>query len=134
MFKNKIQINQSIVYKKKKNLYYDSVAQITFKDKLRSINLNIDTVSNPCQKNIKLFGDKGTIFWERKIEKNYEKIEIRKSKNLDYKFFKLTRRDDFINQIRSLLFKKKGYNNLSNIKLGSAVEVMNILKKIFKHV
>ena len=96
--------------------------------------MNIDTVSNPCQKNIKLFGDKGTIFWERKIEKNYEKIEIRKSKNLDYKFFKLTRRDDFINQIRSLLSKKKGYNNLSNIKLGSAVEVMNILKKIFKHV
>jgi len=134
LFKNKIQISQSIVYKKKKNLYYDSVAQITFKDKLRSINLNIDTISNPCQKNIKLFGDKGTIFWERKIEKNYEKIEIRKSKNLDYKFFKLTRRDDFINQIRSLLFKKKRYNDLSNIKLRSAVEVMNILKKIFKHV
>ena len=96
--------------------------------------MNIDTVSNPCQKNIKLFGDKGTIFWERKIEINYEKIEIRKSKNLDYKFFKLTRRDDFINQIRSLLYKKKRYNNLSNIKLRSAVEVMNILKKVFQHV
>ena len=34
LFKNKIQISQSIVYKKKKNIYYDSVAQITFKDKL----------------------------------------------------------------------------------------------------
>ena len=115
-------------------MFYDSVTQISFKDKLRSINLNIDTVSNPCKKNIKLFGDKGTIFWERKIEENYEKIEIKKSKNLDYKFFRLTRRDDFINQIKSLLFKKKRYNNISNIKLESAIEVMNTLKKIFKHV
>ena len=133
LFKNKTQICQDIVYKKKGSLYYDSAAQITFKDKLRSINLNIDTITDPCEKNIKLVGDKGTIFWERKIEKNYEKIEMRKSKNSNYKF-KLTRRDDFINEIRCLLFKEKRYGNLSNIKIKSAIEVMSVLKKIFKHV
>jgi predicted dehydrogenase len=134
LFKNKIKIIKNIVYIKKNNSFYDSITQISFKDELRSIDLNIDAISNPCQKNIKIFGNNGTIIWERKIEKNYEKIEIRKGKNLNYKLFKLTRRDDFINQIKSLLFKKKKYNNSSNLKLESAVEVMNILKKIFKHV
>ena len=122
-----------MVYKKRSGLYYDSAAKITFKDKLRSINLNIDTILDPCEKNIKLIGDKGTIFWERRIEKNYEKIEIRKSKNLNYKF-KLTRRDDFINEIRCLLVKEKKHSNLSNINIKSAIEVMSILKKIFKDV
>ena len=133
LFKNKTQVCKDMVYKKRSGLYYDSVAKITFKDKLRSINLNIDTILDPCEKNIKLIGDKGTIFWERRIEKNYEKIEIRKSKNLNYKF-KLTRRDDFINEIRCLLVKEKKHSNLSNINIKSAIEVMSILKKIFKDV
>ena len=132
LFKNKTEIYQNIVYKKKENIYYDSKAQITFKNKLRTINLNIDTMSDPCEKNIKFVGDKGIIFWERKIEKNYEKIEIRKGKNLNYKF-KLTRRDDFINEMRYLLFKEKRHSNLSNIKINSALEVMGVLKKVFKN-
>ena len=81
-----------------------------------------------------LFGDKGKILWERKIEKNYEKVEIRNSKHTKSKLFKLTRRDDFINQIKCLLFKKIRYNDISNINSNSAMQVMDLLRKIFRYV
>jgi len=115
-------------------LYYDSKAQISFSDKFHSINLNINTFSNPCQKNIKLIGDKGTILWERKIEKEYEKIKIKREKKVEYKIFKITRREDFINQIRNLLFERKKNNKISNIKIVSAIDVMKVLNKIFCNV
>jgi len=135
LFKEKkISMNKNIIYKKEKNLFYDSVSKISFNNRLKSLNLNIDTISNPCQKNITVIGENGTIFWERKIEKKYEKIEIKKNKNLTYKFFKLSRCDDFINQIKILLFKKKKYDQISNIKLQSGVEVMKLLQNFFKYV
>ena len=134
LLKNKISIRKNIVYKKKAKLFYDSKTKITLYDNLREINLNIDTISNPCKKNIMLFGDKGKILWERKIEKNYEKVEIRNSKHTKSKLFKLTRRDDFINQIKCLLFKKIRYNNTSNINSNSAIQVMDLLRKIFRYV
>jgi len=132
LFKNETKIHQNITYKKKENIYYDSKAQIIFENNLRTISLNIDTITNPCEKNIKIVGEKGIILWERKIEKNYEKIKIIKNKNLNYKF-KLTRQDDFINEMRLLLFKEEKHSNLSNIKIKSAMEVMDVLKKVFKN-
>ena len=134
LLRNKISIRKNIVYKKNAKIFYDSKTQITLYDNLREINLNIDTISNPCKKNIILFGDKGKILWERKIEKNYEKVEIRNSKNTKSKLFKLTRRDDFINQIKCLLFKKIRYNDISNINSNSAMQVMDLLRKIFRYV
>ena len=104
---------------------------MSFLNKSSSINLNIDTLSNPSQKNIKLTGTKGLIFWERKIEQKYEKIKIKTKNRISCKIFKITRRDDFINQIKNLLFKKKENKKISNIKIESAIDVMNVLNKIF---
>ena len=65
------------------------------------------------------------------IEKNLEKIKIIKN-NTTYYDFKITRPDDFINQMKYLLLNKKNNGKIADIRIESAIEVMSILKKIFK--
>ena len=67
----------------------------------------------------------------RKIEKGYESVRIKKQSINEHKF-DITRPDDFITQMRYLLSEKKSNSNLFNIKIESAIEVMDILKKIHK--
>ena len=131
IFSKKGRLSSKIKYIDKKNIYYDSIAQLSFKEKKSSIDINIDTISNPPLKTIKLIGEKGIITWERRIEKNLEKIKIINNKTIDHDF-KITRPDDFINQMRYLLLSNKNNSKIKDIKIESAIEVMNILKKIFK--
>ncbi len=131
IFSEKFKLSSKIEYINNKNNNYDAIAQLSFKNKNSSIDINIDTISNPPQKNIKLIGEKGIITWERKIEKNLEKIKIIK-KNTTYYDFKITRPDDFINQMKYLLLNNKNNGKIADIRIESAIEVMSILKKIFK--
>ena len=78
----------------------------------------------------KITGSKGKLYWNRKIENGYESVLIKKQSINEYKF-DITRPDDFITQMRYLLSEKKSNSNLLNIKIESAIEVMDILKKIF---
>ena len=123
-------LKSDIRYKKSNKKKYDSEAILSLYNGSRRINLTINTLSDPCKKNIKVIGDKGKMFWDRKIENGYEKVIIKKRSRNEYKF-SVTRPDDFITQMRYLLNEKKRNGNLSNIKIESAIEVMNILNKIF---
>ena len=120
-----------LTYKKLNKKQYDSETIISFYNKLQRLNLTINTLSNPCQKNIKITGSKGKLYWNRKIEKGYESVCIKKQSINEYKF-NITRPDDFITQMRYLLSEKKSNSNLFNIKIESAIEVLDILKKIFR--
>ena len=119
-----------LTYKKLNKKQYDSETIISFYNKLQHLKLTIDTLSNPCQKNIKITGSKGELYWNRKIEKGYESVRIKKQSINEYKF-DITRPDDFITQMRYLLSEKKSNSNLFNIKIESAIEVMDVLKIIF---
>ena len=130
IFKKPLSMTYDLTYKKLNKKQYDSETIISFYNKLQRLNLTINTLSNPCQKNIKITGSKGKLYWNRKIEKGYESVCIKKQSINEYKF-DITRPDDFITQMRYLLSEKKSNSNLFNIKIESAIEVMDILKKIF---
>jgi len=136
LFRKELLVNTTnttynINYKKINNSKYDSKTRVIFRDKCASVILNINTTSNPPQKNIKITGNDGEIFWERKIENGYEDVKINNGVIFKRRF-KITRPDDFITQMKYLLDDTKKNSNLSNIKIESAIEVMDILKEMFK--
>ena len=133
IFKGDGKLTSKIIYESGKETFYDSQINILFKENNISINLNIDTTSDPCEKNICINGDKGSINWERKIEDNYEIVQVNKESTKVHNF-SVTRPEDFINQMEYLLFEKNIDSNISHIRIESALEVMKILRIIFKDV
>tara|TARA_B100000579_G_scaffold420009_1_gene419236 strand:+ start:2372 stop:3397 length:1026 start_codon:yes stop_codon:yes gene_type:complete len=133
--KKNIKMSNKITFKKINNNKYDIKTIIKLKHNNTTIEMDIDSITNPPKKNLIIYGKKGKIYWERNMKKKEEKISIFKEKKVITKKFLISRPFDFINQLKILLINKK--NSITNItKIESAITVMKIMKNIFqkKHV
>jgi len=132
--KNKFELSKNINFKSKKNIFYDYKSTIKLTNDHCKITVNIDTISKNVDKSILITGSKGKILWKRELDKGFEKIEINSNKNKTFAYYKIKRKDDFINEHIILYKMKKNNNMLKNLNLDSSIETMNIIKKLFKNV
>jgi len=129
--KKNTKISNKILFKNVGNYKYDSRAIIELKSKNIVIEVNIDSITNPPEKNLTIYGDKGRIYWERNMKKCQENIILSKNKKNSKKNFSISRPLDFINQLKILLKRNKpSVKNITGIN--SAIEVMEVIKNIFK--
>ena len=122
---------KKIQYENKKNRRFDNLIKLKIKKNNKELNLTITSKNTPTIKKINVFENKiKKLTWDRKLEKEKEIVysNFRLKKN---KVFRITRRQDFINELQIILFKKHQFDSLKYIKFGYAAEVMYLLKKIF---
>ena len=110
---------------------YDKKVQLSCLDGSKTINLFLNTINNPPIKKVKvMLKNKNILFWSRHLDKNVEivnsRIKILKKIN-----FKISRREDFINEFKILLLKKNENKNFKYLKLEYATQVMLLLRKIY---
>jgi len=127
---SKMRIFSQIYYKNIKNSYYDYISNIFFKIKDCLFKININTISNPDIKNIRILGHKGSLLWVRNQSKQQETIKLVIKNKLNKKVFNITRRDDFIRQLDSIN-RNNEYTYLNN--LYNSLNTMNFIKKSIKN-
>jgi predicted dehydrogenase len=132
LFKNSpVNTESKIIFKKLKNTKYDHISNLRFKIKECLFELKINTFANPDIKEILLIGNSGSLLWSRKMSNFTEKIKVCIDSKLTTKNFKVTRPDDFINQIKVLeTFRTKHeYLYMNNLK--NSLKTMNFIKQGF---
>lgn len=129
--KKNTKMSEKILFKKVSDYKYDSEAIIELKYKNIVIEINIDSTTNPPKKDLTIFGAEGKIYWKRNMKKSQENISLSKGRKILKNNFLISRPLDFINQLKILL--KKNNSSIKNITtINSAIEVMEVIKSIFK--
>ncbi len=131
LFKNKkIKFEKKMKFLKKKRIHYDEFIYFSYFNKFIRLRLFANSKNNPPIKKIVVKNDSIHLLeWTRKLENGKELVKTY-LKPYQEKNFKITRRDDFINELKLLLDKdivKTKYLNLAY-----AIQVNMLLKSIFK--
>ena len=131
----KPKFSKKIFYKKNNKRKYDKEIKLEYKLKNKSLKLIANSLNNPPIKKIDINFDKNkNLNWYRKLEKGVEKVEEYYKKQKVYSF-KITRRKDFISELKLLLkTNKKTNKDLEFLNLKYSLMVMGLLKQIFKNV
>ncbi len=136
IFENeKPKFSKKISFKKSGKRKYDKEISLEYKFKNKSLKLIANSLNNSPIKKIDINFDKNkNLNWHRKLENGVEKVEENYEKQKVH-FFKITRRKDFINELKLLLkTNKKTNNDLDFLSLKYSFMVMRLLKQIFKNV
>ena len=95
------------------------------------MNLFLNGTNNPPIKKIEvLVGNTKKLIWVRKLDKNLEIVE-KKHKKYKKENIKISRRGDFIQELKLLLFKNDN-KSIEFLGLDYSIMVMMLLKSIFK--
>ena len=133
LFQNKkIQLKKKVIFKKKKNIFYDQKVKLQNSNKFNNhkIFVDINSINNPPEKKIVVKHKKKIVLsWVRKLDKGFEYVIIQKKSKINKKF-KITRRLDFINELQ-LLLKNKGAKKTKYLNLDYAIKVNSLLRNIF---
>lgn len=110
---------------------YDKKVQLSYQNGSKKINLFLNTINNPPIKKVNVISkNKNILFWTRHLDKNIEVVNSR-TKMLKKINFKISRREDFINELKILLSKNNDNKNYKYLKLEYAAKVMVLLRKIY---
>jgi len=126
--RKKIQLNSLVLFNQAVRKY-DHISFIILKSDKTNINVNINGISNPPEKNLKIYGKNVKIVWERIENKNIENVKIIKNNKEKNIKFKISRPQDFINQMKILTNKNSNHKLKNFNKLDSGIEVMKIIRK-----
>ena len=133
LFQNKkIEFKKKIVFKRQKDTFYDQIVKLQASSKLynHKIFANINSINNPPEKKIVVKRKKKIILsWLRNLDEGFEYVSV-KNKNKINKKFKITRKMDFINELR-LLLKNKNNKKTKYLNLDYAIKVNSLLRNIF---
>ncbi len=122
---------KKISYKKIKTNIYDNNLYLSFRKNKKTLNLYLNGTNNPPIKKIEvLIGNKKKLTWVRKLDKNLEIVE-KKHKKYKKENIKISRRGDFIQELKLLLFKNKD-KSIEFLRLDYSIMVMTLLKSIFR--
>jgi len=128
---------KKIELKKIKKSKYDQLVKFFFKSNKCIIEINIDSVSKPPKKEINIYLKNKEIKWVRDNGVRFEKITFLNSnsrKITKVKNFKISRRGEFIDQMKFYLSKNK--KNILKLKcngLQSSLSTTKVIKKCLKN-
>lgn len=128
-----IEFSSNILLKKKGKKKYDEYSCLIGRNKQTFFKYETDLITIPADKSVFITDNKSKSI---KLVFNYKKdtdaVIIAYNTNKKIKLFKKTRSSEFENELKYIInLKKKDYSK-SNINIFTALNVMNIIKRILK--